>query len=372
MEMTRRERIMRPGPKRILTLDGGGIRGVVALEILAKIESMLGQRYGREGSFVLADYFDFVAGTSTGAIIAAGIANGFSVAKILSFYLECGATMFERASLFERFHSKYRDDAFSAKLRDVFGGDVLLGSENLQTLLMMVMRNASTDEAWCVTNNPFSKFNEDLRHPQLSLPLWKMVRASTAAPSFFPPEVVKLAEHEFVFIDGCISTYNNPAFQAFLHATAQPYGIRWPTGQQELLLVSIGAGNVPHVNRNLKRSDMNLLYDAVELTPAMILSSVHEQDMLCRLFGRCLAGPALDRELGDLVDIAAPGGRNLFTYLRYNENLTAEGLARLGLSHIAPEFVQPMDSVLHIDALAEIGREIGERQVRLDHFADFL
>ena len=372
MQMTTQERIRRPGPKRILALDGGGIRGVVALEILASIETLLARRYGREGSFVLADYFDFVAGTSTGAIIAAGIANGFSVARILSFYLECGATMFERAGLFERFHNKYKDDAFSAKLRDVFGADVLIGSDTLQTLLMMVMRNASTDETWCVTNNPAAKFNQDVRHPQLALPLWKMVRASTAAPSFFPPEAVQVGEHEFIFIDGCISTYNNPAFQAFLHATAQPYGVGWQTGQEQLLLVSVGAGNVPHVNRNLKRSDMNLLYDAVELTPAMILSSVHEQDMLCRLFGRCLSGPTLDRELGDLLDMPAPGGRNLFTYLRYNEDLTTEGLASLGLPHITPEFVQPMDSVLHIDALAEIGKEIGERQVRLAHFADFL
>ena len=174
------------------------------------------------------------------------------------------------------------------------------------------------------------------------------------------------------FVDGCISTYNNPAFQAFLQSTAQPYGIGWEAGEKQMLLVSIGAGNVPHVNRNLKRSEINLLYDAVELTPAMILSSVHEQDLLCRLFGRCLSGPALDREVGDLLNAPAPGGRNLFTYLRYNENLTTEGLARLGLAHIAPEFVQAMDSVAHIDALAEIGREIGSRQVRLDHFGDFL
>jgi patatin-like phospholipase/acyl hydrolase len=370
--MPPREWIYGSRPKRILSLDGGGIRGVVALEILAQLEAVLARHLGREGTFVLADYFDFVAGTSTGAIIAAGISSGFSVQKILTFYLECGATMFERNSLLERWQSKYKDEAFSAKLQEVFGAETCLGSESLRTLLMMVMRNASTDEAWCVTNNPRSKFNQDARHPQLALPLWKMVRASTAAPSFFPPEVVQFGEHSFVFIDGCISSYNNPAFQAFLNATAHPYGLEWEAGEDQLLVVSIGAGNIPHANRNLKRSDMNLLYDAVELAPAMILSSVHEQDLLCRIFGRCLAGPYLDKEVSDLIDIPAPGGKNLFTYLRYNEDLTLEGLARLGLPHIPPAFVQPMDSVLHIDALAQIGREIGERQVKLAHFSGFL
>ena len=65
-------RIGQEGPKKLLAIDGGGIRGVFALEILQKIEDMLKSKSGR-ADFRLADYFDYIAGTSTGGIIAAGL-----------------------------------------------------------------------------------------------------------------------------------------------------------------------------------------------------------------------------------------------------------------------------------------------------------
>src|SRR5689334_3545271 len=67
--MTLVERITRPGPKKLLAIDGGGIRGVLALEVLQKIEDLLREDSGDQ-SFRLADYFDYISGTSTGGIIA--------------------------------------------------------------------------------------------------------------------------------------------------------------------------------------------------------------------------------------------------------------------------------------------------------------
>ena len=80
--MSLADKIKSTGPKKILALDGGGIRGILTVEVLAKIESMLGHKLGRGNDFVLADYFDFFAGTSTGAIIAA-----FAVPKTDESYL---------------------------------------------------------------------------------------------------------------------------------------------------------------------------------------------------------------------------------------------------------------------------------------------
>ncbi|MBD0364115.1 MAG: patatin-like phospholipase family protein [Coleofasciculus sp. C3-bin4] len=74
------------GPYKLLALDGGGIRGMITLEVLAKIEATLRLALGREESFVLADYFDYIAGTSTGAILATAISLGMSVAEIQDFY----------------------------------------------------------------------------------------------------------------------------------------------------------------------------------------------------------------------------------------------------------------------------------------------
>ena len=114
-------RMQSPGPKKILALDGGGIRGMMTVEVLAEIESMLRQKLGRGDDFVLADYFDFVAGTSTGAIIAACISLGMKVSDIRTFYSSSGNDMFDKASLLKRFRYKFEDEKLAAKMQDVFG-----------------------------------------------------------------------------------------------------------------------------------------------------------------------------------------------------------------------------------------------------------
>src|SRR4051812_43494844 len=82
-------------PRKMLALDGGGIRGVLTLEILAKIESLLAARSSSPPAFRLCHFFDYIAGTSTGAIIAAGLARGLSVRELMTFYVSSGKAMFE-------------------------------------------------------------------------------------------------------------------------------------------------------------------------------------------------------------------------------------------------------------------------------------
>ena len=79
------QRMRNTGPKKILACDGGGILGLMSVEILARLEDDLRKKLGRNDDFVLADYFDFVCGTSTGAIIAACIAAGMSMERIRKF-----------------------------------------------------------------------------------------------------------------------------------------------------------------------------------------------------------------------------------------------------------------------------------------------
>jgi predicted acylesterase/phospholipase RssA len=87
--------------RKLLAIDGGGIRGVLALEILGKVEAELRDKMGNK-DLRLADYFDFIGGTSTGAIVAAGLAKGMQVQEILDFYIRCGADMFTRAIFLKR------------------------------------------------------------------------------------------------------------------------------------------------------------------------------------------------------------------------------------------------------------------------------
>ena len=73
-----RDRIKTPGPKKILACDGGGILGLISVEVLARIEAVLREQQPMEKrrDFVLADYFDYFAGTSTGALLAGCLALG--------------------------------------------------------------------------------------------------------------------------------------------------------------------------------------------------------------------------------------------------------------------------------------------------------
>lgn len=372
-------RIASTGPKKILALDGGGIRGMITVEVLAEIENLLRKKLGRGDDFRLADYFDFVAGTSTGAIIAACISVGMTVSEIRAFYLSSGEEMFDKASLLKRFRHKYGDEKLAKQLQAVFGKDTTLGSDKLNTVLMMVMRNATTDSPWPISNNPFAKYNLRTRDDDkprdncnLDVPLWQLIRASTAAPVYFPPEVVKVGSQEFIFVDGGITMYNNPAFQAFLMATVEPYKMEWAVGEDKMLVVSIGTGISPQANVDLEPGEMNLLYNASSIPSALMSAALNEQDLLCRVFGRCLAGDPLDRELGDLKTAKGPVGPNkLFTYVRYNAELTLEGLKNLGLSGITPEHVQQLDSVEHIRELQQVGQAVA-KSVKVEHFERFI
>src|SRR4051812_36642647 len=97
------DKLNKSGPRKLLSLDGGGIRGILALEVLAKIESELQKKLGRDDQFVLADYFDYIAGTSTGAIIATCLALGMRVDRVRQFYIESGPAMFDKARWRKRF-----------------------------------------------------------------------------------------------------------------------------------------------------------------------------------------------------------------------------------------------------------------------------
>ena len=371
--MTVSEKVKFTAQKKLLALDGGGVRGVITLQVLARFEHILRETKA-EGNpdFRLAHYFDYIGGTSTGAIIAAALSMGMSVADISHFYYTSAIQMFSRAGYLQRFRYKYVDERISAQLKSVFGLETTLGSDKIQTLLMMVLRNATTDSPWPISNNPYAKYNDrTIPDCNLELPLWQLIRASTAAPTYFPPELVHIGQQEFLFVDGGVTTYNNPAFQLFLMATLAPYRLKWPTGEDKLLLVSVGTGTTPLPKETLRAEEMTLLYNAGCIPDALMFASLNEQDFLCRAFGDCLAGPLLDSEVGDMKGDRSFGASKLFTYIRYNAELSEKGLSSLGLSGIRPDDVRPLDSIDHIEELKQVGEAVADTQVRADHFDAF-
>lgn len=379
--MSVQEILQRTGTRKLLALDGGGIRGLITIEVLAELEQqikagLIDQRKLQPGDpFVLADYFDYIAGTSTGAIIATALSTGMSVDKIRHFYEISGEAMFEPAGLLKRtFLSKFEDKALASILQETFGAATTLGDASLKTLLMMVMRNVTTDSPWTLSNNPQAKYNDRSRSDcNLNLPLWKLIRASTAAPTFFPPEQVTVGTREFIFVDGGITPYNNPAFQLFVMATAEPYKLCWPTGEDKMLLVSVGTGLTPNIQPDLKTGNMHLLYQAQSLPLALMVAAQNEQDLLCRVFGKCLVGEMIDHEVGHLIDTKRPANSKFFTYVRYDTELTKNGLANLGVGHLNAENLQQMDSVEYMPELQEVGRAIAKKvKFSGQEFAAFL
>lgn len=378
------------GPKKILSCDGGGILGLMSVEILAKLESDLRVKLGKP-TLVLADWFDFVCGTSTGAIIAACISAGLSMDRIRAFYIESGEQMFDKASVFKRLRYSYNDEPLATKLRAELNRALgypkdappaTLGDAGLRTLLMMVLRNHSTDSPWPFWNNPEAKYNQRNRKDcNLKLPLWQLVRASTAAPTFFPPEVVTFApdtpnEYQFVFVDGGVTTYNNPAFLAFQMATSAPYKLNWHTGRDKLLIVSVGTGCAANVRLDLQADDLWLLDHAKHVPRALMNAACAGWDMACRMLGECRFGAPIDREIGDMVSTADAHSSNWtgpkqFTYVRYDPDVSQSGLTALGLGDIQAETVQVMDSVEYIRDIQRIGAAYAMNSVSLDHLQPF-
>src|SRR5690242_3094920 len=83
-----------PGPKRILSLDGGGVRGAISIAFLERLEDLVAEIEGRPTR--LGDWFDLIGGTSTGAIIASALALGYSARDIHKFYHELAGRVFRR------------------------------------------------------------------------------------------------------------------------------------------------------------------------------------------------------------------------------------------------------------------------------------
>ena len=371
-----------PRQRRILACDGGGIRGIITVEVLRVLERKLAAATGAGDGFRLCQWFDFIGGTSTGAIIAAALARGRSVAEVADFYRGFGTTAFTKRQWYERWRSLYGDGPLKQKLQEVYGANATLEPQHLETLLLVVTHNATTDSAWPISSNPDAKYNDPTRPDcNLRIPLWQLVRASTAAPVYFPPEVIRWdptnPEKTFTFRDGGLD-YNSPAFLMARMATDPAYRLNWPKGEGNLLVVSVGTGSAPALGATPDDPETNLISEAKHSLMVVMNQAQLDQDINCRTVGRCSFGPFLDREVDDLVpragSLPVPLSQDLgraFLYARYDNELTRAGLDRLGLKNIDPARISKMDSTAAIDELTAIGQALA-RQVDLAHFGSFV
>ena len=365
------------GPKRILALDGGGLRGILTLGILKQIEEALRQRHGGAAGFRLCHYFDLIAGTSTGAIIAAALAIGMSVDEITTKYFELGSRVFQR-SLFRKglFRAKYDEEQLIKELKAVFGANTTLNSPNLLTGLLIVIKRLDTVSPWPVSNNPNGKYYASRPGGTIGngdYPLWQTVRASTAAPDYFDPERLTIAQlplHVPVFgdfVDGGVSPFNNPALQALMYTTLKGYRIEWETGAGKLFVVSVGTGTL---DKAVRKSEIAAAH-ALQSLLSLMEDCASLQETLLQWMSASPTARQIDRELGSL-DGDLIGGMPLVSYNRYNAQLDADSIvALLGKDEamaIPITDLSVMDAPENMDALHKIGIAAGKRDVLDAHF----
>jgi hypothetical protein len=241
------------GPKRILALDGGGVKGLLTLGMLQSLEAELRTRSG-DPNFRLCDYYDLIGGTSTGSIIASGLALGLSVDELIQQYLALApAVLGRRVGDGNLFRPKYNPADLRAALSETLGRKTL-GSADVKTGLAICMKRIDTGSAWVVTNHPNSPYFDNKDPDSKTIPnkryrLIDLVMASAAAPTFFDEVVIDIADGDEdappqrgYFVDGAVGANNNPSMQMLMLALIPAYGFGWGAGADQLMMTSFGTG----------------------------------------------------------------------------------------------------------------------------------
>ncbi|HWR15082.1 MAG TPA: CBASS cGAMP-activated phospholipase [Terriglobales bacterium] len=212
----------------VLAIDGGGIRGIIPATILAELEKRLGKP--------IHEMFDLIAGTSTGGIIAVAIGSGantgepYHPADLVRLYVENGPEIFRKSWITDArkwVRPKYSPDALERILLKFFG-DTELASARVPLLI------GSYDIEGQIPF--FFKSQRIPKDPNYNWKLREVARATSAAPTFFPPVKLSNEYHEsYTLVDGGVCI-NNPAVAAF----AEAHHIY---GDGDYLIVSIGTGD---------------------------------------------------------------------------------------------------------------------------------
>ena len=217
-------------PFRILSLDGGGIRGVIEAVILAEVEKIVKVPLNR--------YFDLIAGTSTGSILATAIALGKKSEEIIQLYRQRGKLIFPYTSLFslQRLNlimrygpsaPKYSDKGLIEALQAEFGNTKL---GDIKSPKLLITAYDTLDRQFIVFKNW-----QDYK-PWINSPLWEICVCSSSAPTFFPAHLLTTEDKTYSLIDGGIGA-NNPSACAIAEA------LRLENPIKDISVLSIGTGD---------------------------------------------------------------------------------------------------------------------------------
>jgi hypothetical protein len=367
------------GPKRILSIDGGGMRGALAVGLLAKLEATLRDKLGRP-DLVLSDYFDLIGGTSTGAIIAAGLALGRDAAYMRELYHRLGPLVFQRNGtprlplVQSRFDPRKLEKVIIDEL-----GDATLGSAAWRTGFAAVAKRVDTGSCWVLTNCPGARYwLGDPGRPEVTpnrdYSLAKIVQASAAAPFYFDMVSVEVIKGQpGVFFDGAMTPHGNPALQLAMTALIPGYGLKWKAGADKLMIVSVGTGSPRPIRPTWVRKPVLLaIWKAIHALTSLAYDNSQLAISILQWLGDSPRRWPINRDIGDLSD-SLPAGDPMWTFVRYDAPLEAAWLdEHIGLSCSPLELARlnRLDDDRMVPQLYEIGARAGEALIRAEHFPE--
>ncbi|HBQ99198.1 patatin-like phospholipase family protein [Roseofilum sp. Belize Diploria] len=272
---------------KILSLDGGGIRGVLSARLLEEVETAIKETKGQE----LHEYFDLVTGTSTGSILTAAIACQMNAQEMIDVYLEDGKNifldsvrkqrkwrMFSQAMGSNRLYPHEQGEQGLTKILQKKLIHPELGSPKISQIvkpyiLIPAYDVYSRNTTWFANNPADSGAWYD------NIDLWKICTASASAPTFFPPyELPYNDEESLPHIDGGVSA-NNPTLIAIAHALL----IEKQNGLQlkDIAVLSIGTGDTtcPYSYEEIKK--WGLLGWAKHLPDMFLNPGAQNSEVIC-------------------------------------------------------------------------------------------
>jgi hypothetical protein len=374
------------GPKRILAVDGGGVRGALAVGIIAEIERTLREKLGRP-QLVLSDYFDLIGGTSTGAIIAAGLALGRSAQDLKELYHRLGPRVFHgggpRIPLIQ---PRFDPRKLEVVIREELGG-ATLGSAPWKTGFAAVAKRVDTGSSWVLTNCPRAKYwdgdpEENAREPDPAkrqtlpnrdYPLATVVQASAAAPFYFDIVQLEVSHGDSgAFFDGAVTPHGNPSLQLAMVALAPPYGLSWEAGEDKLLIVSVGTGQARPIRPEWATKPARLaIWKAIHALSCLSYDTSQLAISMLQWLGTSPQPWTINSEVGALSGMAPC--TPLWTFVRYDAPLEprwiAAHLANPPDAALLPQLSR-LDDDRQVPALYAIGVSAGEALVKPEHFPD--
>ncbi|MBE9224883.1 patatin-like phospholipase family protein [Phormidium sp. LEGE 05292] len=287
---------------KILSIDGGGIRGIIPAIILAEIEERTEKR--------VADLFDLIAGTSTGGILALGLTKPneerkpqYTARDLVDLYKEEGRTIFP-SNIFNEIKAlideKYPSKPLEEVLHKYFGETRL--NQALTEVLITSYDLKQRDTFFFKRSNAITKPNRNFKMAEVA-------RATSAAPTYFEPLQLQASDRTYLLVDGGVFA-NNPAMSAYVEAKTLHQDAT------KFLVVSIGTGQLTNQLEYKQVKDwgqlqwaqpiLNVVFDgvsdAVDYQMNMLLSAENNNTHYYRFQ---INLQELQQDMGDRMDDAS-------------------------------------------------------------------